>query len=266
MTPAMAAIVEDLLRIHSKGHPLRLLFDYDGTLAPIVGHPAHAALSAATRAHLGGLSRLPSVRVGILSGRSLGDLKGRVSLPGLDYAGTGGLEWEIEGRSGVCQDAIEASPLMGKAAEGLMPVVQAFGGAWIERKPLAFTVHYRALSPDEVNGFEHDVEQFLATQGKGLRVVKATSAFEISPRLDWNKGSVVHLIYEVLPAGGKLLYAGDSEGDREAMKMVSMLGGLTVGVGGEAPSGASCHLSDPFEVSALLEELLRALRSRDPWR
>ena len=42
------------------GRPLALLFDYDGTLTPIVRHPSLARLSAANRDRLARLTALPA--------------------------------------------------------------------------------------------------------------------------------------------------------------------------------------------------------------
>ncbi|HLF92487.1 MAG TPA: hypothetical protein VJB14_03445 [Planctomycetota bacterium] len=120
--------------------------------------------------------------------------------------------------------------------------------------------HYRALSACDGDAFGESVEQVLGRHGTSLKVIEATSAFEVSPRVDWNKGSVVRLIYERWSPGGGLFYAGDSEGDREAMEVVAELGGLTVGVGPEAPSRPSRRLPDPTALSALLETLLHDLR------
>src|SRR5262249_9743352 len=77
--------------------PLALLFDYDGTLTPIVERPSLALLEPCTRALLGRLAQTAGVSVGIISGRNLTDLRHLVGLPGLYYAGTGGLELDLKG-------------------------------------------------------------------------------------------------------------------------------------------------------------------------
>ncbi len=71
---------------------LNLLLDYDGTLAPIVSHPDLALMSAETRRVLTHLSRMPSVSVCVMSGRSLENLRQMVNIDGITYAGSQGLE------------------------------------------------------------------------------------------------------------------------------------------------------------------------------
>ncbi len=266
MTPPLAGIVERLRGTYAGGYPLLLLFDYDGTLSPIVNHPAQAALPPATRDLLEHLSRLPFVRIGVLSGRSLANVKECVGLPGLDYAGTGGLEWEIDGECCVHPGAIEAMPLLHQAAEELRPIAETFPGAWIERKPLAFTVHYRAVAALDTPACTRHVEQILLPHARKLRVTHATAAFEVSPQLDWSKGSVIRLIHEALPPDAGVLYAGDSAGDVEAMRVTAELGGVTLGVGAEAPSISSHFLPDPPTLTSLLQDLLRELENQDPCR
>src|SRR5262245_60046481 len=86
---------DQLVTAYRAGQPLALLFDYDGTLTPIVDRPELAKLSRQTRLLLASLVRRPHVFVGVLSGRRLNDLKARVGVKRAYYAGTGGLELEL---------------------------------------------------------------------------------------------------------------------------------------------------------------------------
>jgi trehalose-phosphatase len=77
-----------LVDAHKKGAPLALLFDYDGTLVPFAEHPGMALLGDLTRDQLERLSRVPSVFVGVLSGRSIDNLREAVGIKNLFYVGT----------------------------------------------------------------------------------------------------------------------------------------------------------------------------------
>ena len=62
-----------------------VFLDYDGTLSPIVADPGAAALVNGAREALESLaSQCP---VAILSGRDLADIRDRVAIPGIWYAG-----------------------------------------------------------------------------------------------------------------------------------------------------------------------------------
>jgi len=73
---------------------LLLMTDYDGTLTPIVDDPADAILAEETREQLLRIARSARGSVAVISGRGLEDLKTRVSIPEVIYAGCHGLEIE----------------------------------------------------------------------------------------------------------------------------------------------------------------------------
>ena len=101
-----------------------LLFDYDGTLTPIVDHPDLAVLAPGTKALLAGLSRDGRFILGIISGRSLDDVRARVGVSGLVYAGNHGLE--IQG-PGLDFTHPCGGGVAGDSGPGLRP---AAGGIW----------------------------------------------------------------------------------------------------------------------------------------
>ena len=92
MSGGLRADSPDWFMPASAEHSLVLLFDYDGTLVPIVEHPSLAALSADTQHQLEQLALTPSIAIGVLSGRAIDDLRDRVGIEGAYYVGTSGLE------------------------------------------------------------------------------------------------------------------------------------------------------------------------------
>ena len=71
-----------------------LLLDYDGTLAPIVSRPEQAYLPPDTRQLFNDLKNNTRFVLGVISERSLADVRDRVSVPDIIYAGNHGLEME----------------------------------------------------------------------------------------------------------------------------------------------------------------------------
>jgi len=74
-----------------------LLADYDGTLAQIVAKPEEAVLSQEVRDILSDLEKKPAFSVGVISGRSIDELKSLVAVEGIYYSGNHGLEIERPG-------------------------------------------------------------------------------------------------------------------------------------------------------------------------
>src|SRR5690606_23488960 len=71
--------------------------DFDGTLTPIVAHPAGAMLPPRAREVLERLGARPDPDVAVVSGRALEDVRERSALDGIYYAGNHGMEIEGPG-------------------------------------------------------------------------------------------------------------------------------------------------------------------------
>jgi len=264
MNAAAREAMNRIREAHRGGAALALLFDYDGTLTPIVEHPRLAALDDAVRRLLAALAARPRVRVGVLSGRELEDLKSLVALPGLYYAGTGGLELDLRGLHIVHPHADRAAELIARLAEALECRLAAFEGTWLEKKRLALTVHYRHAPEEARRRLRAAVADAVDPWAEQVRIVPGPEAWEITPLNRWNKGTAVRLILADSDADDELLfYAGDGANDAEAISEVAAMGGITLGIGPDAPPDAVCRLPDQAALMEFLSELNAALESND---
>lgn len=258
MLPNTPRWIEPIATARRTGRPIALLFDYDGTLTPIVRHPSLAVLEHRTRNVLARLSRVPGVTVGVLSGRPLTEVKELIGLPLPCFAGSGGLESELGGE----QFAYPAEPgytgTLTALHESLLHVLRKFPGTWIERKPLAMAVHYRELLPPTAICFRRETEAVLA----GFHAVRfrvVTQAIEIMPADGWHKGTAVENVLDRVRSTSSMnalaAYFGDAANDEEGMAVVAAAGGVTVGIGPEPPAAAAHHLPDPHALTHWLEHL-----------
>ena len=71
---------------------LTLLLDYDGTLAPIASHPNLTAMADETKAALNRIAECPNVFTAAISGRGVDDVKKKIGIDRIVYAGNHGLE------------------------------------------------------------------------------------------------------------------------------------------------------------------------------
>jgi trehalose-phosphatase len=267
MTWSADALLARLIERHRRGGHLVLLFDYDGTLVPIVAHPALARLDDSTRNLLGRLAGLPRVDAGILSGRELDELIERVALPGLCYGGTAGLELQVRGTRILHPQAELVRRQMAELVRRFDPVMPSFPGAWLEDKGLGLTVHYRDVPAELAGLLRGEVELAVAALSRPFRLTDGPMAVEITPDLGWNKGTAVRTILEHLgaalpPRSGDdfcVLYAGDEANDADALETVAALGGIALGIGPQAPDAARHRLPDPAALIAMLKRLLAAL-------
>lgn len=247
---------------YRSGRPLALLFDFDGTLAPLAAHPAFVALGDGTKRVLADLARLPRVTVGVVSGRALANLRWLVGLTGLNYGGSGGMALDLAGAEVVDPALAEFDRIADSLVDVLGVPVRWFPGAWVERKPGCLSVHYRRLTPLKAACFVEEARDALAALRPDcppLRVREVTQALEITPAGAWTKGDAVDRIVGAGPANPFVLFAGDGANDAEAVAAVNARGGLTVGVGPEAPEGVAVRVTDQpgFEAGLFrLEKLL----------
>jgi len=253
-------VLQWLQAARRQGRTLLLMFDYDGTLTPIVEHPDLAVLAPEVRGVLRGLAEQPGVRIAILSGRSLEDLKRLVQVPGIDYAGCGGLELQLGGVVTQHPQAAKARALLSEVRCRLEQRVSPFAGAWIEVKPLGLTVHFREVAEDRVEALRASLREALKPGADALRVLPGPAALEIFPEVGWSKGTAVRMMVQHAGQGALApCYFGDHANDASAFEAVAALGGMAVGIGESAPASARFRLTDSHAVHDLLASLLEML-------
>jgi trehalose 6-phosphate phosphatase len=249
-----------LVAAYHAGEKLVLLFDYDGTLTPIVEHPWQAHLSPSVRELLAELAAQPSVHVGVFSGRRLDELEQLIELPQLAYCGLSGIEMRIDGNLLVHPTARESVQLIDEITRRLSAIERVYPGAWVEHKRYGFTVHYRGVETALLEEVHKRILGFLECWERQLRIVDAPLAVEVLVGGTWTKGDAVRKMIEHVGEPLFLFYAGDAPNDREALEAATAHGGLALGVGPLAPPAATAHVTDPETFVAWMEALLHAIQ------
>src|SRR5207249_2448065 len=142
-----------------------VFLDYDGTLTPIVSQPEEAWLSDSMRQKLRELAaRAP---VAILSGRDLDDVRRRMNIDAIVYAGSHG--FDIAGPHGLRrQMATEFLPALDLTEKELHAALDGISGARVERKRFSIAAHYRNVNENDVPKVEQAVGE-VATRHRKLR-------------------------------------------------------------------------------------------------
>jgi len=241
-----------------------LLSDYDGTLTPIVGRPRDAVLSPAVRDKLSALARKPDFSVGIISGRSLVELRYMAAIEGIYYAGNHGLEIEGPALDYTSPNAELGQAMIKDLAGQLAAALGNIAGVIIEDKSLSLSVHYRLVSEEEQDDvaviFKRVISP-LADAGK-IKITSGKKVFEVRPPIDWHKGKAVETIRREIKSLLNLervlaVYLGDDTTDEDAFKILHRPEGWSVYVGPENPSSAADYfLNSTAEVEELLSRLL----------
>jgi trehalose 6-phosphate phosphatase len=241
------------------------LSDFDGTLAPIVEKPEMAMMPDETRILLRALTREHRFSVGIISGRSLSDLKEKVDLDGIIYAGNHGFEIEGPGISFVNPLIDEIRPLFRILRQILVLTFSSIKGVFIEDKGITLSVHYRQVKDDQTADVEHLIKRVLENPvSRGLvNITKGKKVFDFKPAINWDKGKAIKLIMKKYGKGGRhsgllVIYLGDDRTDEDGFQVIEKYGnGLSVFVG-ETSSNSSARflLSSTDEVRYFMIKLL----------
>src|SRR5215475_6612839 len=239
------------------GHCGRLgvFLDYDGTLTPIVSHPEDAWLSDSMRQTLRSLAaRVP---VAILSGRDLDDVRGRVHVDGIVYAGSHG--FDIAG-AGELRRQLGAAylPVLELAEAELREALDEIPGAQLERKHFSVAAHYRNVNENDALRVSQAVE-VVAARNRELRRIDGKKVCELVPRIEWDKGKAVIWLLEALGLereNVRPIYIGDDTTDEDAFLALKERGvGILVSDESQQTS-ATYSLKNPSEVERFLRELI----------
>jgi trehalose 6-phosphate synthase len=238
---------------------LALALDFDGTLAPIVSAPELAVLPDRVRAALQRLGHLPHVTLAIVSGRALDDIRSRVGIDGLIYAGNHGLEIASSRWQWSHPDAERMRPHVIEAVRRLRARVEAVPGTIVEDKGLTVSVHYRQTPHPLLDTVRISVYE--EAERRGLVVRAGKRVFELRPPVRWDKGAAVRWILdrECGPewvSRAAVIYAGDDRTDEDAFLALPEPA-ITIKVGpGTQPTAAAFAVRDVAEMVQFLWALV----------
>jgi trehalose 6-phosphate phosphatase len=241
------------------------LSDYDGTLTPIVSRPEDAVLSPEIRDKLDTLAQKPTVSVGIITGRSLSEIKSIVAIEGIYYSGNHGLEIEGPGLNYISPLAETAGAIMKDLAGVFTKELAGIDGAIIQEKGLSLSVHYRLVKMEEESIVAETFRRVTAPlldEGK-IKVFAGKKVWEVKPPIDWHKGKAIEAIAREIKALLKLeslltIYLGDDVTDEDAFEVLHRPEGWSIFVGGEKPSStADYYLNSTAEVEDFLARLIK---------
>jgi len=254
----LPSALEHVQEIAGGNRQLAVFLDYDGTLTPIVSRPDQAMLMDSTQAILRTLaSKIP---VAILSGRELKDVRKRVGIDGIVYAGSHG--FDIAGPRGLQrQEATEFLPALDLAENELREKLDCIAGALIERKRFSIAAHYRNVNESDFPKLERGVSEIAARHRK-LRRINGKKVYELLPNVDWDKGKAMLWLLETLGLdrpNACPIYIGDDRTDEDAFHALEQRGvGILVSEE-PRPTAASYSLRDPSEVERFLRKLVTTL-------
>lgn len=270
-----------LVQTYNASQSRLFLFDYDGTLTPIVKEPSAALPSPQLYSILDALTSDPRNNVWIISGRDqdfldkwLGSRYNNISFSaehGCFIKRSKGYSKRFASSKSHTDDG-EWENLLAETDMSWQPLVkdvfvsytERTPGASIEKKRAALTWHYRRADPSygafQARDLKDHIEETIGCQ-YDIEVMTGKANIEVRPK-KFNKGEIVKSILEDLAAPGFVYCAGDDATDED---MFSALGtmcpndptafSITVGPPSKL-TVASWHLLDSHQVLESLSSLV----------
>lgn len=270
--PSALGSIGQIVSAASDRSPIVFL-DFDGTLSQITGDPAAAVIlpEAAIALH----TLKSSGPVAVISGRTLSDIRARVPIGGLWYAGSHGGELADPDGRGV-HNAIAGPSIrqVRNVKSELITKLHEFPGVYVEDKLMSVSVHYRHADPTRIPQLIAAVDA--VGRRHGLVTTHGRRVVELRPAGASNKADAVHWIMGQIhtPSTPLPIYIGDDLTDEDGLDRVRFDGiGIVVRHDEESDRCSAAHyaVDSPQEVAAVLGHLGRDLAQRstadtDAWR
>ncbi len=249
-------IKEDLKRKIKNAKKIIFFLDYDGTLTPIRKIPSLARIGKKSKNLLEELSKRPTFKVFIISGRSLKDVKNLIGVKSVYYIGNHGIELAGPGLKYVNKNAKKLRAVIRKSYNELTRCVK-LKGVIVENKTYTLSVHYRLLRLSRVAAFIKKFSRITEDlkKNKKISITEGKKVFEVRPAVKWDKGEIVKWI---LKKNKKCLpiCIGDDITDEDAFRALGKRGiNILVSVRSRK-TNARYRLRSPGEVAGFLEWIL----------
>ncbi len=257
MKPLWAARHE-IFRQVGAARKVLLFLDYDGTLVPIRPTPELARLSAERKKLLSRLSGLPKFKVGILTGRSLKDIRKVVGLPNIFYAANYGLAIATPQKSWAHPEARRQVLALKKVLAALRKMAADFRGVRIEDKTLTAAIHFRQYR-GRPQPLERKLAEIIGGEPGRFQLKTGKKIFEAYPAVKWDKGRALLKVEQMLGYREKplVIFIGDDQADEEAFRRMSARD-IPVAVGRRKKTAARYFCQTSGQVGRFLKLLWKA--------
>jgi trehalose 6-phosphate phosphatase len=242
---------------------LWLFLDYDGTLADFAPSPEVIRTDPRVISVLQRLVDKPNIRVAVISGRRLQDLRLLLPIEGIFLAGTYGIELlketgEIIHR--VAYDDIRPS------LETIKPqweqIISGRKDFFLEDKGWTLALHARFAPQVEAEQVISQAHRLIGQRplAHHFRILGGHQFLEIAPSLASKGHAVSYLLKRYPLRNARLLCIGDDDKDEEAFYVIHARGGKAVKVlqpsQASRPTEADFFFESPIHTLEWLEKLI----------
>lgn len=246
--------IQDIKKRIDGSDSVVLFLDYDGTLVRFKNKPTQVIPPQEVIEILEKLVRYPKLKIFIVSGRTLSELKRMLPVKGLSFIGLHGLEMEHRDKNFLWEGAKEIEPIISHIKKEVLKKFGREKKIIVENKTYTLAFHYRMLGREKVEEVKKEFIKIVKRHNNGnLEILPGAEVLDVRPK-GWDKGKAVSLILKKL-SGSIPLYIGDDRTDEDAFRILKQ--GITILVSEKIKeSYAKFYLKNPDEVLRFLEEVM----------
>ena len=226
-------------------------FDIDGTLAPFQTVPQDVSIPSHVIGQLGILRDRLGGALAFVSGRPLEQIDALTRPLQGGAAGIHGAEIRtLDGK--VTRASIDTQQLS-QIEQMLAEQTRAFKGVLIEKKSMAFALHYRQ-APDAQRPLQA-LANTVVERYPDFKVQAGKCVWEIKPR-SCDKGKAIRFLMESAPFFGRVpVFLGDDITDEAGFRYVNQQQGVSIKIG-EGESEAIHRIAGVTQVYEWLDDLI----------
>jgi trehalose-phosphatase len=246
---------------------IALFLDYDGTLTPIRHKPSAATLTPETEKLLQQLADLPDVRLSIVTGRSMGDIRRLVPIENITFVANHGFHILHDGNEWIHPEAVSLIQTFKRLSSILSHALSTFPHAQVENKQFTLSIHYRNISTHKISSCTSLVTKAVRSFDPTLIITHGKKVLEVRPHINWGKGNAVLQILKASQKHRSLLpvFIGDDTTDEDVFRMLQSKG-INIRVGKDKTTYAAYYVKNVEEVLYLLQSLISLRTNRSPRR
>jgi len=237
---------------------VELFLDYDGTITPIQKTPSEAVLAPDTIHLLQQLIQLPDVRVTIVTGRSMKDIRNFVTLEDIRLVANHGFHIYQNKSEWIHPDALSSRPKMHQLQNILQNALDSFSNVFVEDKQFTLSVHYRNVIAQNVPFVKELTIKTVSVFDPELIITEGKEVLEVRPAVEWGKGHAVRKLLNEhqYPSNSLKIYIGDDKTDEDAFKALKS-SGITIHVGEMPETKAQYYVENVRDVIKILKMIVK---------
>lgn len=229
---------------------IALFLDFDGTLVEIAPSPEGVHLDRRVAPALTVLRDQLGGALALVSGRPIGFLDEVLAPHRFDIAGLHGAQIRVDDELRSQADAHEG---MRGALRDLVRFANSHVGIIVEDKRISAALHWR-LAPSLESEALSLMRDIARRMGPGIRLQEGKAVAELVPAGASKGSAIAWLMATPTYAGRQPVFIGDDITDEDGFKAVNAMGGVSVRIGADRESHATCRLASPTALRHILLE------------